>query len=76
MIGFNPTPELRNYSRIIITNIKAFIFKQKLKIKTQVNSHETDTVSKFRVETPPFRLEITTLRLNSENLKTLLQIVP
>ena len=58
MIGFNPTPELKNYSHIIIANIKAIIFKQKLKIKSQVNSHETVTVANYRLETPPIESKI------------------
>ena len=53
MIGFNPTPELKDYSHIIIANIKAFIFKHNSKSKTQENSQDPVTVAKFRVETPP-----------------------
>ena len=51
MIGFNPTPELKNYSHIIIANIKANIFKQNSNFKLKVNSRNNVTVAKFRVET-------------------------
>ena len=53
MIGFNPTPELKNYSHIIITNIKAFIIKQKLKITNTSILTRTSPVQNFRVEMPP-----------------------
>ena len=72
MIGINPTPELRNYSHIIIANIKAIIIKHNSKSKTQVNSHENVTVSYFRVETPLYRVENTPQQLTNENLKPLL----
>ena len=53
MIGFNPTPELRNYSLIIIANIKTFIIKHKLKIQNTRTLTKTVTVSNFRVEMIP-----------------------
>ena len=68
MIGFNPTPELRNYSLIIIANIKAFIFKHKLKSQIKSKLTQSVTVAKFRAETPPYRVEITAQRLTPKIL--------
>ena len=68
MIGLNPTPELRNYSHIIIANIKAFIFKHKLKIQITRKLTRFVTVAKFRVETGPYRAEITAQRLTPKIL--------
>ena len=72
MIGFNPTPELRNYSHIIIANIKTFIIKHKLKIQNTSKLTKTVTVSYFRVEMIP--IEPKTLRRNQRRKpKTSLQ---
>ena len=52
MIGFNPTPELRNYSHIIMLNIKAIIIKINSKLKTQENSQIVTAVANYRADTP------------------------
>ncbi len=54
MIGFNPTPELKNYSRIIIKHIKAILIKPNLKTQNTKKLTKSFTVAKFRVEIVPF----------------------
>ena len=72
MIGFNPTPELRNYSHIIMQNIKEIIIKQNSKSQITSKLTKTVTVSNFRVEMIP--IEPKTLRRNQRRKpKTFLQ---
>ena len=70
MIGFNPTPELRNYSHIIMQNIKAIIIKINSKLKTQVNSQIVTAEAFYRADNIPIA-RYSLLRLQTQNPKNL-----
>ena len=70
MIGFNPTPELRNYSHIIMLNIKAIIIKINSKLKTQENSQIVTSEANYRADTPLIA-RYPLLRLQTQNTKNL-----
>ena len=68
MIGFNPTPELRTYSHIIMLNIKAIIIKINSKLKTNKNSQIVTAVAFYRADNLPIARYLAAPSLKHETL--------
>ena len=71
MIGFNPTPELRNYSHIIMQNIKAIIIKINSKLKTQRIPQIVTSEAFYRADNLPIARYLAATSPNTRNPKNL-----
>ena len=69
MIGFNPTPELKDYSHIIMQNNKAIIIEINSKLKSQENSQIVTARHKLSSRYSSYRADNTNAVSKHENLK-------